>query len=78
MSGGIENETFVIHNADGSVSLDAYAGMTREELKAQCSVLCMALNEWQFIAMNLFENGKDRLPQQSRQKVERLIEAYSD
>jgi hypothetical protein len=73
-----KSETFVIHNPDGSISLDAYAGMSRDELKTRCGELCRELNEWHFIAMELFDGGKDSLSPAAREKVERLVEAYKD
>ena len=74
----IAAETFVINNPDGSISLDAYAGKSRDELKMRCGELCRALGEWHFIAMALFEAGKDRLSDYQRDKIEKLIEAYKD
>jgi hypothetical protein len=74
----IELETFVINNPDGSISLDAYAGKSRDELKEHCRELCMALGNWQMIAIVLAGRGKDGLRLEDRDKLERLIEAYQD
>ena len=78
MTEAIENETFVINNPDGSISLDAYHGKSREELKERCGELCMALDEWQHIAMALAEHGKEGLSPADLAKVERMIDAYKD
>ncbi len=74
----INQEKFVIDNPDGSVSLDPYAGMSREELKTNCGHLCCALDSWQHIAMTLYESGKERLSVDQTAKVTKLIEAYRD
>jgi len=74
----ISNETFVIDNPDGSISLDADAGLSREALKKRCRSLRLALLDWQMIAMQAYERGKDGLCQEDRKKVESLIEAYRD
>lgn len=78
MAQDIEKETFVINNADGSISLDAYAGQSREELKTRCRELCSSLSEWHTIAMVLAKHGKDGLWPEARKKVDDLIEAYRD
>lgn len=74
----IQKETFVINNPDGSVSLDAYAGQTREQLKRRCGELCMVVGEWQAIAMVLSEHGRDGLWPDAMKKLDDLIEAYKD
>lgn len=78
MSEGFEHETFVINNLDGSISLDAYAGQSREELKERCRKLVSAIGEWQMIALVLAEHGKDDLSPEDRKRVETLIDAYRD
>jgi hypothetical protein len=78
MSNEFSHETFVTHNSNGSVSLDAWAGMSREELKARCSELLHAISNWQMIAMQLAEFGKDGLAPEDLTKVENLIEGYRD
>lgn len=78
MSEKTERETFVINNEDGSVSLDPYAGKSREELKQRCGELCRALDDWQRIAMVLAEEGKDGLWPDARKELDDLIEAYKD
>jgi hypothetical protein len=71
-------ETFVTNNPDGSISLDAYAGQSREELKEHCRKLVRAVGEWQMIALVLAEYGKDDLSPEDRNRVETLLEAYRD
>lgn len=78
MADAIESETFVIHNPNGTVSLDPWAGKTREQLKHRCGELCRALGEWQEIAMMLSEIGRDGLSEDQRNELDRLIEAYRD
>lgn len=74
----IEKETFIINNRDGSVSLDAYAGMSREDLKTRCRELCRELDKWQHLGMSLYEDGKDSLSDCQKTKIRALIEAYRD
>lgn len=74
----ISKETFVVDNPDGSISLDAYAGKTREELKERCRDLVRAVDDWQMIAMHLHEYGRTGLSQDDKDKLDRLIEAYRD
>jgi uncharacterized protein YbgA (DUF1722 family) len=78
MSESFEHETFVTTNPDGSISLDAYAGKSREELKEKCRKLVRAVGEWQMIALHLAEYGKDSLSPEDRNRVETLLEAYRD
>lgn len=78
MGDPIESETFVVHNGDGSVSLDPWAKKTRRQLKQRCGELCHSLDQWQHIAMTLYDQGKDGLLLEERAKVELLIDAYSD
>lgn len=78
MTEEIERETFVINNLDGSISLDAYAGKSREELKERCGELGRAISDWQHIAMVLATYGKDVLSPPDRDKIDQLIEAYRD
>jgi hypothetical protein len=73
-----EHETFVIRNTDGSVSLDPYAGKSREQLKMRCGELCRALDVWQHIAMSIAESGKEGLSPEELNKLNQLIEAYND
>jgi len=80
-SDAVSHESFVTTNPDGSVTLDAYAGKTREELKARCRELSMALNEWQFIAMETATahgNCLSNVPEHARAKIANMIEAYRD
>lgn len=75
------DETFVINNPDGSISLDAYAGKSREELKQRCRELAMALNDWQFAAISAATDGANSLEsvrEPYRSKIAALIEAYRD
>lgn len=72
------HETFVINNRDGSISLDADAGLSRDDLKRRCSNLRYALLDWQMIAMQVYEMGKDGLSPKDRAKIEELIEGYKD
>lgn len=72
------HETFVVNNADGSISLDADAGMTRADLKRRCSDLRSALLDWQMIAMQLAEKGRAGLGPEDLDKVDSLIKAYQD
>ena len=74
----IEDEQWCSKNPDGSISLDPWAGMTREELKERCGELIRALDEWHFIAMIAAEEGKDALPPHWRKKLDDMIEAYRD
>lgn len=76
--GRIEDEKWVTDNEDGSISLDAYAGWTRDRLKERCRELGSHLMRWQMIAMACYEGGKGGLSEDDRRKVESLIEAYSD
>jgi len=78
VSEDFSHETFVINNSDGSMLLDAYAGKSREELKQHCRNLSRAVDEWQMIALQLAEHGKDDLSPEDRNRVETLIEAYRD
>lgn len=81
MSEAGESEKFVIHNADGSVSLDAYAAMSRDELKERCRELCAAVGDWQFAAMAAATGGANSLEnirEPYRSQIARLIEAYED
>ena len=74
-------ESFVTTNPDGSVTLDAYAGKFRDELKSRCRELCSALNEWQFIAMEAATahgNCLSNVPEHARTKIANMIEAYRD
>lgn len=61
-----------------SFTLDIYKGWTEDRLKERCRDLCMALDNWQHIAMALAEHGKEGLTPTDKEKVERLIEAYQD
>jgi len=72
------DETFVVNNPDGSISLDADAGLSREDLKRRCSHLRSALLDWQMIAMHLAEFGKSGLAAEDLKKVETLVEGYRD
>ena len=72
------HETFVINNPDGSISLDAYAGKSREDLKSQCREFCRAIDEWQMIAMVIAEHGTDGLSPEDKARLDNLIEAYRD
>lgn len=77
----IESETFVIDNPDSSISLDAYHGKTREELKEHCRELVAAVDEWQFAAMHAATEGGnslDNVREPHRSQIARLIDAYSD
>lgn len=74
----IADETFVTNNPDGSISLDAYAGKTREELKERCRELVRAVSDWQMIAMGLHEYGRSGLSEDDLAKLDRLIEGYRD
>lgn len=74
----ISAETYAVHNPDGSVSLDPYARKTRLELKNRCGELCRALNDWQWIAMDLSRGGREVLSAEQLAKLDNLIEAYSD
>lgn len=78
MSEDFRHERFVTDNPDGSISLDAYAGKSRGELKEHCRELCRALVDWQMIAMQCYELGRNGLSEEDRIKVETLISAYSD
>ena len=81
MSDAIKEERFVIHNADGSISLDAYHSMSRDELKARCGELCRAIGDWQFAAMAAATDGSNTLAnirEPYRSQIARLIEAYED
>lgn len=78
MTGAIETETYVVRNDDGSVSLDPWAGKSREELKRRCGELCRSLDQWQRFAMILFDQGKDGLLLEEQAQIKLLIEAYSD
>lgn len=71
-------ETFVTDHPDGSVSLDAYAGKTREELKQRCRELVQAVDCWQMIALHLHEYGRAGLSEDDLGKLDHLIEAYRD
>lgn len=62
----------------GGVSLDPYARKNRLELKNRCSELCRALDDWQWIAMDLSEHGRGGLSPEQLGKLDRLIEAYKD
>lgn len=59
-------------------TLDIYKDWTSNRLKERCRDLCMAVDNWQHIAMALAEHGKDGLTPSDREKVERLIEACRD
>lgn len=78
MSEDFSHETFVVNNPDGSISLDPCAGKSRDELKERCSELCSAVLDWQMIAMQLAEFGKEGLSPEDLIKVEDLLEAYRD
>lgn len=81
MSDAIRDEKFVIDNNDGSISLDAYAAMSREELKQRCSELSMAISNWQFAAMSAAtdgENSIDSVREPYKSQIKNLIEAYED
>lgn len=78
MSIAIEDETFVVHNDNGSVSLDPWAKKSREELKIRCGELSHALGQWQRMAMTLYDRGKDCLLLEEQAKIKLLIDAYSD
>jgi hypothetical protein len=74
-------ETFVTDNADGSITLDAYANWSRKELKQHCRKLGMALENWKFAAMNAATDGDNSLlnvREPDRAKIKNMIEAYSD
>ena len=75
---GIEQETFVVDNGDGSISLDPYAGKSRAELKTRCGELCRTLDRWQHIALVLSDGGIGALPAEWRDELLRLRSAYSD
>jgi hypothetical protein len=70
-------ETFIVHNANGSFSLDPWAGKNRDELKQRCGELCRSLDEWQRLAMTLFNQGKDALSLEEQDKIRRLVAGYS-
>jgi len=75
------SEQFATQQPDGSVRLDAYAGKTREELKAQCRKLSMVLMDWQFTAANAAIAGGNKLenlPEPHFSKLRKFIDAYSD
>lgn len=59
---------------------DPYEGWSVERLKARLRILSGAVMEWQFIAANMAEapGALDQLHDESRQKVERIVRAYSD
>ena len=78
MTEDFSHETFVVNNLDGSISLDACAGMSRDKLKERHSELCSAVLDWQMIAMQLAEFGKEGLSPGDLAKVEALIEGYRD
>jgi len=78
MAASIEEETFVARNPNGSVSLDPWAGKSREQLKQRCGELCRSLDEWQRMAMTLFDRGRDGLLLEEQAKIKLLIDAYSD
>jgi hypothetical protein len=77
----ISTETFVIDNPDGSISLDAYAGWTRERLKERCMELVMALSDWQFAAVCAATEGGNSIEnvrEPYRSKIQQTIDAYAD
>jgi hypothetical protein len=81
LSAGGAGETWVTHNPDGSISLDAYAGWSRDQLKDRCRELCMAMEDWQFTAMSAATDGANSLQnvrEPYRSKIAERIEAYSD
>ena len=59
---------------------DPYEGWTAERLKQQCRKLSAALMEYELIAANMatVPGALDQLQPSARQKVERVMEAYSD
>jgi hypothetical protein len=81
VSEDFSHEKFATDNPDGSMSLDAYAGWSREELKRHCRRLSRSLDGWQFSAMFAATDGANSLENVSephRSKIANLIEAYSD
>lgn len=77
----LAKEEFLTMNPDGSVTLDAYAGKTREELKHRCRDLASAVDRWQLAAMFAATGGTnslDQVPEPYRSKIRKMIEAYSD
>lgn len=77
----IADETWVTNNPDGSISLDAYAGKSRDELKDRCSELLMALEDWRFTAVSAATDGGNTIEnvrEPYRSKIAQVIEAYSD
>lgn len=78
MGEDFSHEMFVTENPDGSVLLDADAGKSREDLKRRCRELRSALVDWQMIAIQLAEFGKKGLAAEDLEKVNTLIESYSD
>lgn len=73
----IEDEQWITHHPDNSITLDAYAGMSREELKQRCRDLCINLDLWRFIAMEVYRSGPD-LPAHYRKKLDALVATYED
>lgn len=59
---------------------DPYAGLTERQLKARLRKLGAALMRWELIAANMgtVPAALETLSPESRQKVERMMEAYSD
>lgn len=73
----IEDEEWITHHADNRITLDAYAGMSREDLKQLCRDLCDNLDLWRFIAMEVYRSG-DKLPEHYRKKLDALVATYED
>lgn len=59
---------------------DPYEGWTEEQLKKRIRTLASAVMEWELIAANMgvAPGALSQLCPVSRQKVERVMEAYSD
>ena len=78
----VSEEKFVTHHPDdNSVSLDPYAGLSREQLKKLCYELSRALTDWQFAAMSAAQdsgNNLENVREPYRSKIRELIEAYED
>ena len=75
------DEQWVTDNGDGSVTLDTYAGWSRDKLKQRCRELCRAVDKWQFAAMHAATNGSNSIEQVQepyRSHVANMIDAYSD
>lgn len=62
----------------GTFTFDPYQGYSEADLKRRCRELCSALDRWQTIALVLTEGGIGALPDDMRDDLLRLREAYGD